>query len=279
MPARPETLGTPRYLAWLYSPPPLRESLGLLLELEAEICALRAAPLDHQVAHVRLAWWREECERVARGTALHPLTRALFALRGSTAAARLDFGGLIDVAAWDLAQATFATRAELAGYCGRWASAVTQLAAQLAASPPVSAERAGEIGHALGIHVREIELLSGLALEAHAGRLRLPLDELDRAAVDASGLARPPWSEPLGALVRARLTGLRAGLARALGPLERAERRALRGLMVWAALADRQAQLIEASLPDAWRPTRVDRITEAWRAWRAARSAERGAGS
>ena len=51
MPVRPETLGTARYLAWLYSPPRLREPLGLLLELEAQICAPRAAPPDHQVAH------------------------------------------------------------------------------------------------------------------------------------------------------------------------------------------------------------------------------------
>jgi phytoene synthase len=274
MPVRPETLGTVRYLAWLYSPPRLREPLGLLLELEAQICTPRAAPLDHQVAHARLAWWREECERLVRGTPVHPLTRALLALRTLPAPARLDFGGLIDVAAWDLAQATFDTREELTGYCSRWAAAMTQLAAQLTAPVGVSAERAGEMGRTLGAHVREIELLATLAAEAHAGRLRLPLDELERAAVDTDSLARPPWGEPLTMLVRARLTALRAGLARALGVLERAERQAWRGLVVWAVLAERQARCALTALPEAWRPGPLDRMAEAWGAWRAARGIE-----
>jgi phytoene synthase len=277
MPVRPEALGTARYLAWLYSPPRLREPLGLLLELEAQICAPRAAPLDHQVAHARLAWWREECERLARGTPAHPLTRALLALRTPAAPARLDCSGLIEAATWDLAQATFDTREELAGYCGRWASALTQLAAQLAAPSAVSAERAGEIGRSLGAHVREIELLAALAPEAHAGRLRLSLDELERAAVDADSIARPPWSEALAMLVRARLTTLRAGLTRTLGLLERAERQAWRGLVVWAVLAERQARCALTALPDGWRPSRLDRIAEGWGAWRAARGIEHGA--
>ena len=277
MPVRPETHGTARYLAWLYSPPRLQAPLGLLLELEAQICAPRAAPLDHQVAHARLAWWREECERLVRGTPVHPLTRALLALRTPAAPARLDVGGLIDAATWDLAQATFETREQLTGYCGRWGAAMTQLAAQLAAPVAVSAERAGEIGRTLGAHVREIELLAALAPEAHAGRLRLPLDELARVAVDADSIARPPWSEALTMLVRARLTALRAGLARTLGLLERAEQQAWRGLVVWAVLAERQARGALAALPDAWRPGPLDRIGEAWGAWRAARGIAHGA--
>jgi hypothetical protein len=80
-------------------------------------------------------------------------------------------------------------------------------------------------------------------------------------------------------LVRARLTALRAGLVHTLGSLERAERQAWRGLIVWAVLAERQARCAAAALPGAWRPTRIDRIAEAWGAWRAARRVEHGAGT
>jgi hypothetical protein len=78
-------------------------------------------------------------------------------------------------------------------------------------------------------------------------------------------------------LVRTRLTALRTGLARTLGLLERADRQAWRGLVVWAALAERQARCALAALPAAWRPSPLDRIAESWGAWRAARGIERGA--
>ncbi len=274
MPVRPETEGSPRYWAWLYSPPRLRAVLDALLGVEAEIRAALRPGLDHQVAHVRLQWWREECARYARGSPTHPLMRALSEAYGAAwgaergeappDAARLDPCGLVDIVTWDLASATFANRAELAGYCDRWASAVTLIAAQGA-----------RFGRSLGNALEEIELLAALAADAKRGRLRLPLDELEQAHVEPSTLAHPPWPAPLCALLRSRQRASRAALAASVAELPPALQPSLRGLLVWAAVAHRESLRAERALPHSWQADRASRLADAWIGWRAARHAER----
>ena len=131
---RPDRSPT-RSLAWLYSSTVQRPALAALLALEGEIGASLRPGLDHQVAHTRLAWWREEGARTARGNPTHPLTRelaALFVPRGSAPLAGLT--GFVDTAVWDLSCATFDTRRELMGYCERWSDAMI---APLAALEPI----------------------------------------------------------------------------------------------------------------------------------------------
>lgn len=262
--------GSARDFAWLYSPAPVRAVLGPLLEIEREIGAALRRGLDHGVAHVRLAWWREECVRCAAGHPLHPATRALLA---AAAHRPIDPIGLIETAEWDLAAATFRTRAELAAYCERWASAMTEIVAQ---------ETGGAAaGRALGAALKEIELLVGLASEARAGRLRLPLDELEAHGVDPAALSEPPWSPRLRRLIEARHRAARASLARAAA-LPLSSQPAARGLLVWGALAARASmRAARAAQRDGFDGSpevtgRAARLGDAWHAWRAARLADRG---
>jgi 15-cis-phytoene synthase len=275
---RREAEGSPPYWAWLYSPPRLRAVLQALLAIEGEIRAALRPGLDHHVAHVRLEWWREECARCARGTPAHPLTRGLLAAYSAAApdAARsdparapagpVDPEGLIDTAQWDLAAATFATRAELTGYCDRWASATTQIAA----------ENAAEFGRSLGRALKEIALLADLAPDARRGLLRLPLDELEQAGVEPSALGRPPWPAALCALLGSRHRQLREALAASVATLSPAAQPPLRGLIVWAAVAHRQSLRAERALPHAWQASGANRLADAYLAWRTARRADRG---
>lgn len=287
MRARLEARGTARDSAWLYSSPRLRAVLQILLSVEDEIRAALAPGSDHHIAHVRLAWWREECARYVGGTPVHPLTRALreacAAPSADAARARPHPGGLIDTTAWDLAAATFATREELSGYCDRWASAVTEVAAEGAvpeepaeAYPAVGRGEAAKFGRSLGRPLKEIDLLGDLAAEARRGRLRLPLDELERIGIEPGALARPPWPAPLCRLLRARQRSSRAALARSVAELPPERQPALRGLLVWAAVAHHRSLRAESALPRSWRASGASRLVEVWIGWRAARLADRG---
>jgi phytoene/squalene synthetase len=124
--------------------------------------------------------------------------------------------------------------------------------------------------------MREIELLGDLARQAHYGRLRVPLDELDRAKVDPGVLAKPPWPNAVVEIVRARHRSLRVEIARTLADVDNEQQPALRGLLVWAALAGRWSERAEHALPDRVHPGRFDAITDAWFAWRVARKATIG---
>jgi hypothetical protein len=102
------------------APPPLPGSTGwfvilyagarkpllqTLFALAAELAESFAPSLDHQVAHLRLAWWHEEVERATRGEARHPYTRAL----QHTA---LELEGLLSAAQLQLASTTLSEAAQ-----------------------------------------------------------------------------------------------------------------------------------------------------------------------
>ena len=271
----PQTL---RYLIWLYSAPLERAPLAALCELEREIASSLRAGMDHLVAHTRLAWWREECLRCDAGNPQHPLTRELLAARaapgrGTGAGAAAGLSGLVENAAWDLAAATFETRAELEAYCRRWAAAMIAPLAPSGAAPQAAPEG---VWLDLGGAVREIELLTELAPDAARGRIRLPLDELDAAGVPLASLARPPWSGALPRLLRERVRALRPQLARAVAQVPPALQPSARGALIWAALASQAARRLERALPHPTRPAGASALAASWRAWRAARAAMAG---
>jgi len=270
-PARPDdaphVLSASRYLAWLYSPASQQPVFAKLCEMESEIAGSLRPGIDHHVAHARLQWWREECERCAQGRPVHPLTRELVKVYGAVPGGQpsplAGISGFVDTAVWDLAGATFETRKELTAYCDRWAAAMFETAAD-------------SRWRGLGAAVREIELLADLAREAHVGRLRVPLEELERAGVEVRSLAKPPWPAPLVALMRERHEALRATIGECLGALGREQQTEFRGLLVWAALAWKQSARTQRALPNIISPRRYHALADGWLAWRAARRAAAG---
>jgi phytoene synthase len=268
--------GTPRYFAWLYSDARMQALLAPLFGIETEINAALQPGLEHSVAHVRMTWWAEEAQRLRAGHALHPLSRALLAQwpkAPAAASAGPDVSGLVEVAAWDLAGATFETRRELALYCERWARAVILVAASSGA-PDLPAQTAQQFGPGVGTALCELEMLVSLQHSARLGRLRMPLDELAALGVAPEALAQSPWPPALYERLRERHRELRSGLAAGCALLRTpAHRGALRGLLVWAALIERHSKRAEAALPTAWRRTRWDGVRDALRAWRTARRA------
>jgi phytoene synthase len=263
----PPDLSPTRSLAWLYSSAVQRPAFAALAALEREIGASLRPGLDHQVAHARLAWWREECARAAQGRPAHPLTRelaSLFAPFGPVPLAGL--GGFVDTAVWDLSCATFDTRSELTGYCERWSAAMIAPLVSLALPDAPAAQ-----ARTLGACLREIELLLALAADARSGRLRVPLDELGRAQASPECLARPPWPPGLAKLVRHRHQELRAALGAALEALPPAARPPLRGLIVWAAISCAASLRAEKRLPQESTARDDHAPLDGWRAWRAAR--------
>lgn len=262
---------TPRFLAWLYSTRAQQPVIAALCGIEREVGASLEPGVDHHVAHTRLEWWREECARCAAGHPVHPLTRELRGhLERLEPAAQVNsalsgLAGFTDTATWDLARATFERRVELNAYCQRWAAAMVA---------PIGA--AGVDWRDFGAALRELELLGALALDARRGRVRVPLDELEQAAVAPAALATPPWPQSLVAILRARHQASRQQLAATVAGLTPAILESARGLLVWAAIAWHASQRAERALPRAAAPSIASAAAANWRAWRAARAAAAG---
>ncbi len=271
MSATPEPSPAER-LSLLYCPDAQGRVLRALFGIEAEIRAGITQGLEHQVAHVRLNWWREECGRLASGHALHPLTRILLAeLKGAPGASLQGVGALVDLASWDLAQAPFETEAERAGYCRRWSLAVVGPCAALAVdgAPP-------EAALGFGARLKALMLLNGLSADARAGRVRLPLQVLAQAGVAVEALSAREAPAALSVLLRSAHASARAALGAAGGALGPQLLSPLRGLAVLGALAQARSLRVARALPATPGPSEDLAPLDAWRAWRTARRAARG---
>jgi phytoene synthase len=261
-----------RALARLYCPPAQQAVLTALLGIEAQLGAGLERSLEHDIAHTRLAWWREECARLSAAHPLHPLTQELQAHFGSRAPAALaGLGGLVDTATWDLAAATFETRRELEAYCERWSAAL--VAPLVAAALPGAAPG---LALPLGRALRELELLNSLTPDARHGRLRLPLDELAALGAHPEELAGVSFGTSLTELLQRRHREGRGALAAGIAALAADEQSALRALLVWATIVALQSQRVSAALPRATCTGDHHAPLDGWRAWRAARRAQAG---
>ena len=255
-----------RLLARLYSTSASCALLEPLLGIEAETGASLRAGTDHQVAHTRLQWWADECARCLRGEALHPLTRQL-AAASEDSRQLVGLSGLVDTNIWDLAQATFDTRAELLAYCERWAAAMIEPLLPLAARDTL---------RPLGATLCELELLLAFAPEARSGRLRLPLEDLERCGARASEATQQPYPPALAQLLAQRHDALRAFMTSTLAALEARLQMSLRGLLVWVALSLRASSRAQSALPALPRSDGLTALADSWLAWRAARQASSG---
>jgi phytoene/squalene synthetase len=252
--------GSARYFAWLYAgeQQPLAEAL---FEIEHEIGTSLRPGLEHQVAHLRLAWWRDECDRFSRGTPVHPATRRLLQLLPPQPGSS-ELGGLVECASWDLAAAPADTRDDLHRYCERWSRAMIV--------PWAAAASSADAACALGVALRETELLVHLAPDARSGRLRIPLDTLDALQIEPRCLAKPPWPAALASHVQERFELLGSVLRRNLGALDRP------ALHAWSAVTRASARRATTALPHACVRGRFDGLLDALHAWRAARASLRG---
>jgi len=242
----PPAEGSPRHFALLYSPATARSKLTTLLALANEISTGTTRHLDHTVAHIRLEWWRAEAERYARGEPQHPWLRALLLQDPDR---RLNLPRLVEAATIDLATESLG---------GRPASALQRALFELAEAAlraPADREPSAQLQRALG------------ELGERAGELERFACDRTTAAAPASASGAPP----LGDVPAAALEALR----REAQAIDRALQPRLTPLLVWIALAARQAQR-RARRAARSAGSGLDGFADNILAWHAARRAVRG---
>jgi hypothetical protein len=227
----------------LYTPATHRAALGTVLAIAAELDSGRTRQIDHGIAHLRLQWWREEAQRLARAVPSHPWLRTAH-LEPQAASAAL--AALIEAAEIDLATAS------------------------VGPSAGTSAARVGErLGAELFLQAARILVPTELRRPAPlmSGE-SLPLLDLGRCVAGLEQLAAPA----------APLTWLRAR-QQSSTLIEPALQPPLAALLVWTATAAGQAQrrqrrAARGSATIAASP--LDGFADNFTAWRCARAAARG---
>lgn len=261
--------GSMRYYAWLYTPAAHRDLMAALFLIEAELHDSARAP--HEVAHIRLQWWREEIDRLIAGKAQHPATQVLQA----AARPNTDFKVLHETtlsAAQELANATYETDVELMQYLRGGLGALLALAAQHLSPKP--AEQLLDAVGQVGAFIRQVEITRDIRQDFHHGRLYLPLATLDELNIEYEALQTQDWPDAFVQLLQSRSQQQLIAYRTLKQGLLNSEKETLRPVLV---LGDLHARLLQTLAADPITHTRqrleLGPMQKLWTAWRAARAA------
>ena len=250
--ARAVPAGSPRYFSWLFAAPPMRDPLLGIYALLAEWRNLVDPGVELTAGHLKLAWWREEIDRLNRGAPVHPISRYIGSL---PRAGEVDFTSLektLEALARQIDGAPLERGAELEAHAAAlWAEPLATAAClageRFAARPgvtapaPALAEAVHRAEAALAAAEYLNDAIAGYRRAAHFGRVAFPVDELLAANVEDSdlGAAEPPHH------LQSYLEELRRRAvqycSQASAVLPRSEHEPMRHLLVLAALGARQA--------------------------------------
>ena len=269
---RAAPVGLPRYYALLFAPAEVRPALTALYAFDAEIRAAVHPGTEHAAAHLKLTWWREEIERLARGKPVHPIGRALHAAAEPLG---LEITGLADylvAAEHDLSARSIVDDDEFMGYLQRGGGLLQQLAASFAQPSLDRRSDTRRFGGSLGRGLRLVEILRGVRSHATAGRVRLPESRLQACNVSATELAADTLSPKTLALLSACATQAQALITDALD-LRMVDRPRQRAGIVLGTLALATLKRMRSGGFTPQSSTADGGLSQLWRAWRAARGA------
>lgn len=209
------------YYATLYLAPPARAAARALEAMRRAITAIPAHCSDRGVAHLKLAWWHRELDRLADGAPRHPLTRALLP-QTTVATPPLDiFRDLLAAVIAELQDPPFTTRAAVLAHIAAMHGPFWQCVSGLGGA-------VGELPAALGRLIALTELayqLRGLRQHRRSGALWLAGERLHAHGLDVAQVRSAQSSPAIAALLGDELAWVEVEIGRQLAALPRALRR------------------------------------------------------
>ena len=229
--------GSSFYYSFLFLPPERRQAITALYAFCREVDDVVDECHDAQLAAIKLAWWREELDRLYAGLPEHPVTRALQKVLPRFSLPKELLLEIIDGMEMDLHQSRYPDFKALSLYCYRVASVVGLLAAEVFGHED---RRTLKYAHDLGLAFQLTNIIRDVGEDARRGRVYLPQDELARfGIVDAELLsATPPADFPdkFRRLMEFQIERAETYYAEALRQLPERDRKPQRAGLIMAAI-------------------------------------------
>ncbi len=229
--------GSSFYYSFLFLPPERRQAITALYAFCREVDDVVDECHDAQLAAIKLAWWREELDRLYAGLPEHPVTRALQKVLPRFTLPKELLLEIIDGMEMDLHQSRYPDFKTLSLYCYRVASVVGLLAAEIFGHED---RRTLKYAHDLGLAFQLTNIIRDVGEDARRGRVYLPQDELARfGIVDAELLsATPPADFPdkFRRLMEFQIERAETYYAEALRQLPERDRKPQRAGLIMAAI-------------------------------------------
>ncbi len=225
--------GSSFYNSFRFLPPNRRRAITALYAYCREVDDVVDECSDVQIAATKLAWWRQELDRLYAGAPEHPVTRALQPVLAEFNLPQEQLLEIIDGMAMDLQQTRYADFTALSLYCYRVASVVGLLAAEIFG---YTERQTQKYAHDLGMAFQLTNIIRDVGEDARRGRIYLPLDELQRFDVPVADILNTRHSDNFQRLMEFQIERAEHYYAQAMSELPAADRKAQRPGLVMAAI-------------------------------------------
>jgi phytoene synthase len=206
-----------------------------IFALGAEWQALLDPATESGVAHLKLAWWQEEMQRLRSGSPVHPISLYLASLPRAAAADFTPLLAAVNAAADQVGGVPFERGADLEPKSRALWGEPLALASQLSASVPDEASLHNCTGALAAADVLS-RAIRNYRRDARVGRVPFAIDELMAAGIENADLAADPPPPHLESYLERLRERAALYFEMATQALPRAERRRHRHLLVLAAL-------------------------------------------
>jgi len=225
--------GSSFYYSFLFLPPNRRRAITALYAYCREVDDVVDECQDPQIAATKLAWWRQELDRLYAGNPGHPVTQALLPVLSEFSLPQEQLLEIIDGMEMDLQQTRYLDFKALSLYCYRVASVVGLLAAEIFG---FTDRRTQKYAHDLGMAFQLTNIIRDVGEDARRGRVYLPLDELKRFDVPVADILNSRYSENFKKLMEFQIERAEQYYAQAMSELPDADRKTQRSGLVMAAI-------------------------------------------
>ncbi len=260
--------GSSFYYSFLFLPPERRKAIMALYAFCREVDDVVDECEDPALAATKLAWWRQEVDRLADGQPQHPVCQALQAAGKQFNLPREQLLEIIDGMEMDLQQARYLDFKGLSLYCYRVASVVGLLAAEIFG---LKDRQTLKYAHDLGMAFQLTNIIRDIGEDARRGRIYIPMDELKQFNVPAADILNGRYSENFTALMQFQMERAERYYDQALAQLPAIDRKSQRPGLIMAAIYRTLLREIKAEnyqvLHQRIALTPVRKIWIAWKTW------------
>ena len=191
--------GSSFYYSFLFLPAERRQAIMALYAFCREVDDVVDECNDVSLASTKLAWWRQEVQRIADGNPQHPVGLALKKVAPGISLPTEQLLEIIDGMEMDLQQSRYLDFKGLSLYCYRVASVVGLLAAEIFGYTDRQTQK---YAHDLGMAFQLTNIIRDIGEDARRGRIYIPMDELKQFNVPAADILNGKYSDNFTALMQ-----------------------------------------------------------------------------
>jgi phytoene synthase len=260
--------GSSFYYSFLFLPPNRRRAIMAFYAFCREVDDVVDECSDPQLAATKLAWWREELDRLYAGQPQHPVTQALKTVLMEFNLPQEQLLEIIDGMEMDLQQTRYPDFKALSLYCYRVASVVGLLAAEIFGYTDRQTQK---YAHDLGMAFQLTNIIRDVGEDARRGRVYLPIDELKHFEVPLSDILDSRYTENFRHLMEFQIERAEQYYVQAMAQLPSVDRKSQRPGLVMAAIYRTVLEEIKRDncrvLTHRTSLTPLRKLWIAWRTW------------